>query len=1332
MRISLVVIMAGYIGKIEPFDEGIEKWSSYQERLEEYFAVNDIANDKKVSALLTLLGGKTYSLLRNLTAPDKPSTKNYEDLTALLKNHLSPKPLIIAERFRFHKRNQHEGETATQYVAELRKLAEYCNFGNNLNDSLRDRFVCGLKAENIQKRLLSEANLTLARAVEMAVAMETAAKDATELQSIQHEATVHKFSKGRRPASRLKQKPKKPCYRCNGTNHSPDKCRFKDEICHVCSKKGHIKRACLSKKQTDQKKKVHSVDRDDTDDDLYISTLYADCNSVKENKSCADIIWITPRVNGKTFKMELDTGSAVSVISKSEFKAQFGDLPLKSTSVTLKTYSGEKVVPLGVFEVEVDYEGQTAKLNLYVVEKGGPALFGRDWLQKIQLNWKNIKCLHHFPAGENLDNILKCYPSVFQDGIGSVKDIKASLHLKPDTKPKFMKPRPVAYSLKPKVEEELDKLEKQGIIYKVDTSEWATPIVAIPKKDSSVRICGDFKVTLNPALQVDQYPLPKIEDIFANLAGGEKFTKLDLRQAYLQLHLSEDSKPLLTINTHKGLYRYHRMTYGISPAPSIWQRTIDTILQGLPGVQCILDDMIITGKNDAEHLANLDRVLQRLEQYGLRVNKDKCFFMQERVTYCGHEIDKSGLWKTKDKVDAVLNAPVPQNVAQLRSFLGLINYYNRYLPNLATVIKPLNELLEKNRKWVWSDACQKAFENVKQLITSEPVLTHYDPKAPVRLACDASPYGLGAVLSHVMSDGSEKPIAFASRSLTKAERNYAQIDREACAIFWAVKKFHAYLFGRKFTLLTDHQPLTSIFSPSKSIPVTSAARLQRYALFLSGFNYDIEYKSTKRHTNADGLSRLPAPSSFKDDDDETDAEDIFHLTQIEKLPVTHAVIQRETKHDKTLSQVYEQVQNGWQFQPKGSPLAPFYNRRNEITIYQGCLLWGIRVIIPSKLQDKVLNLLHSTHPGIVRMKSLARSYVFWPGIDKDIEHLVKQCSGCQKQQNAPEKAFLHPWEWPSSPWERVHVDFAGPFMNRMFFIMVDAHSKWPEIVMMKSTTTAKTIEVMRTIFARNGLCKQLVSDNGPQFISEEFAQFMKSNGILHLKSAAYHAATNGQAERLVQSFKNSMRAMKSEPGDIGKKIANFLLSYRNTVHSTTNETPAKLFLGRNLRTRLDLLKPDVKRTVTDSQMKVTFSSKGKDREFKVGQSVIARDYRDKEKWIPGRIEERIGPLMYKVDTGSNYLWRRHADQLRESNLGLMSDTQSVMPTETILPTVQTDMGQSQTEQHVEQAIPVVVSSPKSSEVAQQNKPILQSDKTVVETERRYPLRIRKPPKRLEL
>ena len=364
--------------------------------------------------------------------------------------------------------------------------------------------------------------------------------------------------------------------------------------------------------------------------------------------------------------------------------------------------------------------------------------------------------------------------------------------------------------------------------------------------------------------------------ILLGSGGGAKFTKLDLRQAYLQLHLSEESKPLLTINTHKGLYLSNRMTCGISPAPSIWQRTIDMILQALPGIQCIFDDMIIIGKNNAEHLQDLERVLQRLQQYGLRVNINKCHFMKERVTYCGHEIDKSGLWKMKDRVDTALNAPVPPNVAQLRSLLGLVNYYTRYLPNLATVIKPLNELLEKNRKWAWSDACQLAFENIKMLITLETVLTHYEPTAPVRLACDASPYGLGAVLSHVMP-GSEKNDAFASRSLSNAERIYAQIEREAVAMFWAAKTFYAYLFGRNFTLLTDHRTLTSIFSPSKCIPVTSAARLQRYALFLSCFNYGIEFKSSKRHCNADAMCRLPLSSSNDEDDNDPSAEDIFHI-----------------------------------------------------------------------------------------------------------------------------------------------------------------------------------------------------------------------------------------------------------------------------------------------------------------------------------------------------------------------------------------------------------------------------------------------------------------------
>jgi hypothetical protein len=751
-------------------------------------------------------------------------------------------------------------------------------------------------------------------------------------------------------------------------------------------------------------------------------------------------------VNGKEIKMELDTGSAVSIISVLDYKKYFDNEKLESAKITLKTYSDELLIPKGYINVQVKYNGQCESLRLYVVQKGGTALFGREWLKKINLDWKNLKWINKISVSgntsENLDLLLKEYSNVFSDGIGCVAEIKAKLTLKENATPKFVKARPVPFSIKPQVERELSRLENEGILSKVDTSEWAPPIVPVMKPNGSVRICGDFKTTVNPMLNVDQYPLPRIDEIFVTLAGGQKFTKIDLRQAYLHLEVDDESKQLMTINTHKGLYRYNRLLFGIASAPAIWQRTMDQVLNGLGGVQCMLDDMIITGSSDEMHLHNLRNVLQRLQNYGLRANLQKCYFLKENVTYCGHEISAEGLRKTPDKIQAVRETPTPKNVKEVRAFLGLVNYYHRFLPNSATVLKPLNELLEKDRKWDWTDKCEKAFEDTKTMITSDQVLTHYNPDLPVRLACDASPFGLGAVLSHVMPDGYERPIAFASRNLAKSEKNYAQIQKEALGIVLGVKKFHTYLYGRKFTLLTGHMPLTTIFNPEKSIPVTTAARLQRYAIFLSGFTYAIEYKSTKRHNNADALSRLPVQN---DTDTKTaDADDVFHMSQIDDLPVTSAEIQWETRKDKVLASVLNQTMNGWENTDKKT-LNPYYNRRNEITVSHGCLMWGIRVIIPVKFRTRILELLHSSHPGVVKMKALARSHVWWPGIDHEIEKLVKSCTGCQTTQHAPTLAPLHPWEWPETPWQRVHIDFAGPFINRMFFVMMDTHSKWPEI-----------------------------------------------------------------------------------------------------------------------------------------------------------------------------------------------------------------------------------------------------------------------------------------------
>ncbi|XP_030586939.1 uncharacterized protein K02A2.6-like [Archocentrus centrarchus] len=1313
--------MSGGVGQMDIFDNCTEDWTTYVERVEQYCVANKVENERKVAVLLSVMGAKTYNLLRSLITPAKPAAKSFKEITEVLQKHFQPKPLVIAERFRFHKRHQLKTESTSEYIADLRRLSEHCQFGEGLSDALRDRFVCGLHNESIQKRLLTEDNLTLNRALEIAISMETAAKDAGELQGKYTEPrSVNKMRMQRNDKSQT-------CYRCGKKSHDAANCWFKDKECLQCNKKGHIQKMCKSK-QYDKKKnkmwkrerKLHDLNETDSNDSQEdLACLELNTIQGKDN----DAIWLTPKIQGVKLKMELDTGSALSLISYEDYRDKFPNLKLKHTSVKLKTYTGERITPLGKLKVKVEYEKDKCNLELYVLKNGGVPLFGRDWLKHIHLNWKGIKSmrlahgLSAHPVDERLKQTLEKHAQVFKEGIGTLKNIKAQIILEDNAKPRFHKARPVPYAVRPKVEAELQHLEEQGILTKVEWSDWATPIVSVSKKASdSVRICGDFKVSVNPVLRIDQYPLPRIEDIFTAVAGGKHFSKIDLAQAYLQMEVEETSKKYLVINTHKGLYQYNRLVFGIASAPAVWQRAMDQVLQGIPGTQCFLDDIIVTGVDEETHLANLAAVLARLEKYGLRANKNKCEFFQDAIEYCGHKIDRHGLHKTKDKVDAVLKAPEPKNVSQLRSFLGLINYYHKFLPNLSTVLHPLHLLLQQNVKWKWTKECEEAFNGAKQLITSEEVLTHFDPNLPLRLACDASPYGIGAVLSHKMPDGLERPIAFASRSLNAAERNYAQIDREALSLVWGVKKFNQYLYGRHFTLITDHRPLVSIFNPQKSIPTMAAARLQRWALFLGAHTYTIEFKGTKLHGNADGLSRLPQRQTTEET---TDPATVFHVAQMEPLPVTSAQVKRETSRDTILSKVYDFTVNGW---PSSSDtqLSVYSTRKDQLSVCQGCVLWGTRVILPPKLRTRVLDSLHDGHLGVVKMKSLARSYVWWPGIDCEIENVAKSCTGCQQTLRQPQPAPVHTWEWPSTPWQRIHIDYAGPFMDQMFLIVVDAHSKWPEIFPVKQATAASTVSILRALFARTGLPQQLVSDNGRQFTGEEFQSFLKNNGVRHMTSAPHHPATNGQAERFIQSFKRSMKASRLEGKPMQHKIDSFLLAYRNTTHATTGHTPAMLFMGRNLRSRLDLLKPDIRKNVQGKQSSLVETTKNRTRSFDIGQKVLARDYRGpNQKWQSGMILSQTGPLTYNINVGDNLIWRRHVDQIVDAETHMV-------------PRQPESTSTSQDSEEFIFATPPEVQGLGETTDAQTAEPSTQSTMDSGHSGRRYPERNRRAPQRLNL
>lgn len=364
------------------------------------------------------------------------------------------------------------------------------------------------------------------------------------------------------------------------------------------------------------------------------------------------------------------------------------------------------------------------------------------------------------------------------------------------------------------------------------------------------------------------------------------------------------------------------------------------------------------------------------------------------------------------------------------------------------------------------------------------------------------------------------------------------------------------------------------------------------------------------------------------------------------------------------------------------------------------------------------------------MKATARSYLWWPRLDQEIEELVKGCTQCQSVRNAPEVAPLHPWLWPTKPWKRVHINFAGPLRGHSYFILVDAHSKWPEVIDMNSnTTSAATIRELRKIFARFGLPEQLVSDNGPQFVSSEFTQFLKNNGVKHIKSAPYHPSTNGIAERFVQSFKRAMLTNESLPME--QRLANFLLRYRTTVHATTNVTPCMLLMNRQLRTRLDLLRPNTEVQVTNKQadQKVTHDQHSRSREFMVGQRVMVRNLRPGPSWIPGTIVERNGPLSYVVQVKGEQVWKRHVEHLQE-----VGDTPVEEPTRDRDDTNQPPVDESDSFPVTPDTVGDTATQPSD---AQLDSPELSSSQTATspvtnqptEVPHRYPRRIHRPPKR---
>ena len=476
------------------------------------------------------------------------------------------------------------------------------------------------------------------------------------------------------------------------------------------------------------------------------------------------------------------------------------------------------------------------------------------------------------------------------------------------------------------------------------------------------------------------------------------------------------------------------------------------------------------------------------------------------------------------------------------------------------------------------------------------------------------------------------------------------LDKEGLAIVFGVKKFHQYLFGRKFTIYSDHKPLQHIFAESRPIPTLASARIQRWALTLSAYNYDIKYKPGKDISNADMLSRLPLPEFPATVP--LPGETIFLMDTLESTPVNATRIKNWTNNDAVLAKVRDMVREGWTNTDE-EQLQPYQRRRDELSVHAGCVMLGNRVVIPVAGRKQIIEQLHQSHPGITRMKGLVRSFVWWPGMDLELENKVKSCPSCQMQQDNPARAPLHPWEWPQRPWSRIHVDYAGPFLGKMILITTDAYSKWIDAQIVNTATASVTIEHLRTLFATHGLPEVLVSDNGTQFTSTEFEEFMRKNGIRHIRVSPYHPSSNGMAGRAVKTLKEGLKKCGNTES-LQCRISRILFHYRMTPHSTTGVPPAELLFGRRIRSHLDQVKPNLTSQVT---LKQTLQKKyhdcgTKSRSFQIGDAVLVKNQTSGPKWLPGQVQEVRGPVTYTVLLQDGRVMKRHVDHIHSRTVNI--------------------------------------------------------------------------------
>jgi len=850
--------------------------------------------------------------------------------------------------------------------------------------------------------------------------------------------------------------------------------------------------------------------------------------------------------------IKIDSGADVTVIPPGIICED----KIKPTLVELYGAGRAKLETLGYTIANLRYKGVSISHPVYIVKGVLTPLLGRPAIKDL-----NILSFVHSVTEDNNDFFME-YHEMF-NGLGVIPD-PYTIELRDGAKPyAITTPRSVPLPLMEKVKLELQNMVQNKVITPVNhATEWCSAMVVVPKANGAIRICVDL-TKLNESVLRPYHPIPKIETSLSSISGARFFSKLDANSGFWQIPLDSHSQDLTTFLTPFGRFKFLKLPFGITSAPEHFQKCMVNILGNQSNVAIHMDDILIWGKTKKEHDQVVRQVLDKLKSVGMTLNKDKTEFNKTSIKFLGHYISADGISVDPDKISAILNMESPKNVKDLQRFNGMVNFLAKFIPDKAKIMAPMNSLLQSGISWNWGPEQQKAFKEIKVILTKSPCLAIYDPNRETIISCDASLKGMGSTLSQVQDDGTIRPVSFASRSLLPAERNYANIEREATAAAWACDKFKEFIIGKRITIQTDHKPLLQIFK-TKHLDELSP-RIQRIRLRLMRYDFIMAYVPGKQLLVADTLSRAPlevADDNCKELEEETQAFVQMVLSSIDINDSNVARILEEQNKDSTLTELKKVIIQGWPAQNSlQQNLKPFYSVKDELSIDNSIILRGSRMIIPPSLQPWALHRIHEGHFGITKCRLRAKESVWWPGISSAIEDMVKSCPVCIRHStNKHEPLIASPF--PDRPWKTLAMDLFK--LGGVWFLTVtDYYSRYFEIAELQSLTSQEVIMKCKAFFCRHGIPEEIRSDSGSQFQileNSEFRKFSMSYGFKHVTSSPKFSQSNGEAEAAVKVAKIILKKNSEDP-----YLA--LLAYRTTP-LLNGFSPSQLLMNRRLRSTL--------------------------------------------------------------------------------------------------------------------------------------------------------------------